>query len=92
LDKIAVADPPYHVLIDTGALITGMTNFEVAHYLLTHGLPAMEGVVFLDDNDRKMILVRDGLRAVPLTQCGIDVAKRFAFYDQVHTTGMGIPT
>lgn len=38
LDHIATADPPYHALIDTGALITGMSNFEVAQYLLAHGL------------------------------------------------------
>lgn len=38
LERIATADPPYHALIDTGALITGMSNFEVAQYLLAHGL------------------------------------------------------
>ena len=31
------------------ALITGMTNWQVARYLLTHGLSGMEGVVFLDE-------------------------------------------
>jgi hypothetical protein len=67
-----------------------MSNFEVAHYLLSRGLPQMEGVVFLDEADRKMVLTRDGMRVVSLNQCGIDVSKRFAFYDQVHTTGMGI--
>mgnify|MGYP001384993886 CR=1 FL=1 len=76
LNSIATADPPYHALIDTGALITGMSNFEVrvtsfcwqgvslnrmpqvARYLLEHGLSSMQGVVFLDELDRKMILVR----------------------------------
>ena len=29
LDMIAAADPPYHALIDTGALITGMSNYQV---------------------------------------------------------------
>lgn len=33
LNKIANADPPYHALIDTGALITGMTNFQVTRKL-----------------------------------------------------------
>jgi hypothetical protein len=27
-------NPPFHALIDTGALITGMSNVQVAHYLL----------------------------------------------------------
>lgn len=92
MDTIALANPPYHALIDSGALITGMSNYEVAHYLLTKGLANFEGVVFLDEADRKVVLTRDGMRVVPLNQCGIDVTKRFAFYDQVHTTGMGILT
>jgi hypothetical protein len=29
LNMIATADPPYHALIDTGALITGMSNYQV---------------------------------------------------------------
>jgi len=90
LNMIAQANPPYHVLIDTGALITGMTNYEVAAYLLDHGLPSIEGVVFLDEFDRKMILVRATRRVMKLARCGISDKRRFAFYDQVHTTGMDI--
>jgi len=83
LNTIAQANPPYHALIDTGALITGMNNYEVAAYLLDHGLPSFEGVVFLDEFDRKMILVRATRRVMKLAQCGISDKKRFAFYDQV---------
>ena len=43
-----------------------MSNYEVAHYLLTHGLPDKEGVVFLDELDRKMILVRATMSVLPL--------------------------
>ena len=86
---IASGNPSFSALIDTGALITGMSNLEVAQYLLTHGLPDKEGVVFLDELDRKMILVRATMSVLPLSQCGIPDTKRFAFYDQVHTTGMG---
>ena len=35
-----------------------MTNEEVARFLLDNGLPSMEGVVFLDRNDKQMILLR----------------------------------
>ena len=45
-------EPAYNVLIDTGALVTGMTNLEVAQYLLLHGLPHMQGVVYLDSKVR----------------------------------------
>ena len=90
LNEVARADPAFHALIDTGALITGVSNLEVARYLLDHGLEWCEGVVFLDELDRKMILVRATGRVLKLAQCGISREKRFAFYDQVHTTGMDV--
>ena len=52
----------FHALIDTGALVTGLSNLAVAQYLLRHGLNGIEGVVFLDEEDRKMICVRKGYR------------------------------
>ena len=92
LDDIATANPPFHVLLDCGALVTGMSNYDVARYLLTHGLPASEfdGVVFLDHKDRKMILMRSGMTVVRLNQSGCPPHRRFSFYDQIHTTGMDI--
>ena len=38
LDRVAAADPPYHALIDAGALVTGLDNLGVARYLLRRGL------------------------------------------------------
>ena len=89
LDNIAKSNR-YHALIDTGALITGLSNIEVAEYLLKNGLTNMEGVVFLDEQDRQMVLVRSTMRVMTLQQCGISISKRFTFYDQIHTTGMDI--
>ena len=89
LDKIA-ASAEYTCLIDIGALITGMNNEQVARYLIEHGLPHMDGCIFLDELDRKMILVRDGMRVIKNEQSGIPMNKRFSFYDQIHTTGMDI--
>jgi hypothetical protein len=87
LEDIACSNPPFHCLIDTGALITGMSNYEVAKYLLTHGLPTQyDGVVFLDHKDRQMILLRHGMNVVRLNQSGIPTHRRFSFYDQIHTT------
>ncbi|CAM9352584.1 unnamed protein product, partial [Phaeothamnion confervicola] len=93
LDVVAVADdPPYHALIDGGALVTGMNNLEVARHLLRRGLLGMDGAVYLDEMDRKMIVTRSGgMRPTPLAQCHVPPDKRFTFYDQVHTTGMDIP-
>ena len=53
LREIASSERNPTALIDTGALITGMDNEEVAHFLLKHLPPKMEGVVFLD---RQVIL------------------------------------
>ena len=91
LNDIATANPPFHALLDCGALITGMSNLDVAKYLLQNGLPSeFDGVVFLDHKDRKMILMRHGLNIVRLNQSGIPPHRRFSFYDQIHTTGMDI--
>jgi Protein of unknown function (DUF3638)/Protein of unknown function (DUF3645) len=91
LDDIIKSEPPFYALIDTGALVTGMTNYEVAKYIINNGLNShFEGVVFLDHSDRKMILMRHGMNVVRLNQAGIPPDKRFSFYDQVHTTGMDI--
>lgn len=62
LDFIAKANPPFHALIDTGALVTGMSNKAVAEFLLKAGLVGMKGVVFLDELDRQMVLLRKGLK------------------------------
>jgi hypothetical protein len=92
LMQIAKKDnPPYHALIDTGALITGMDNLAVARFLLENGLPKMKGVIFLDPFDRKRVLVRATMRVMTIEQCGISKAERFSFFDQIHTTGMDIP-
>ena len=91
LRRVANTEPRFNALIDTGALITGLSNKQVAKYMLANGLGRWcEGVVFLDENDEKMILVKATGRVLKLSQCGIAVDKRFAFYDQIHTTGMDI--
>jgi len=90
LSQVAATEPPFHALIDTGALVTGLDSAEVAELLLQE-LPAwFEGVVFLDKGDRQMVLMRSSGRSCPLQQCGLPLDRRFTFYDQIHTTGMDI--
>ena len=67
LDMVARSAEQYHVLIDSGALVTGMSNLEVATYLLQRGLPHIDGVIFLDEADKKVILLRDTMKVVALT-------------------------
>ena len=80
----------YNALIDTGALITGYSNQQVARLLLKFGLEGMDACVFIDSDDRRMVVDRLGGPPVPLARSGIKLEKRFTFYDQVHTTGMDI--
>lgn len=82
LERVATWSPGLHALIDTGALVTGYTNLEVAQLLLASGLPHIRGVVYLDDDGNKMILLREGGRVMRLEQCELDASKRFSFYDQ----------
>ncbi len=91
LERIATAENPrFNALIDTGALITGYSNQEVAKQLLDRGLSWCDGVIFLDDDDKQQVFVRATGRVVSADQCGVSLEKRFAFYDQIHTTGMDI--
>eukprot|EP00939_MAST-03C_sp_MAST-3C-sp1_P001539 g1539.t1 len=91
LDRIArCKSPRFHALIDTGALITGISNEGVARYLLQSGLKGMDACVFLDSLDRKMVVDRSARKPVPLNRCGVSISRRFTFYDQIHTTGMDI--
>ena len=81
----------FHALIDTGAMITGFSNEQVARFMLKSGIPWARAAVFLDPQDRKMAVLRTGGPAMPLDQLGMAPAERFTFFDQVHTTGMDIP-
>ncbi|BAM40713.1 uncharacterized protein TOT_020000967 [Theileria orientalis strain Shintoku] len=90
INMVATCPQKPLALIDTGALITNYTNYEVAKLLLVRGLSHVEGVVFLDDEDRQMILLRNKWTVTLLAHCGIPLQKRFSFYDQIHSTGQDI--
>merc|ERR1712187_697950 len=80
-----------HALIDTGAMITGYTNLGVAQELFKCGMGDWcEGIVYLDDDGKQMILMRDTGRSMRIAQAGVPLERRFAFYDQYHCTGMDI--
>lgn len=86
-----VASQKLEALIDAGALITGLSNEQVARLLLQKGLDHMDGCIFLDHRDRKMIVDRTSSKAVPLYRSGIPISKRFTFYDQVSPTLLLFP-
>ncbi len=84
---VCTRQPRPHALIDTGALITGMANEEVARFLLDHGLDC-DGVVYFDQG--KQILVRETGKSISMSQNGIPKERYFTFYDQVNTTGQDV--
>eukprot|EP01124_Arcella_intermedia_P031565 TRINITY_DN7153_c0_g1_i1.p1 TRINITY_DN7153_c0_g1~~TRINITY_DN7153_c0_g1_i1.p1 ORF type:complete len:1682 (+),score=401.80 TRINITY_DN7153_c0_g1_i1:436-5046(+) len=90
LNHIATANPSYNALIDSGALITGLSNEQVARALLEKGLKDKEACVFINSDDVKMVVDRSGGPPIPLSRAGVSVDHVFTFYDQVHTTGMDI--
>jgi hypothetical protein len=90
LRMIATATPAMHCLIDVGAMIMGPTNQQAVEYMLKVGLKDMDAAVFLDQQDRRMVVFRGGGPPVPLSTVGLPWNRRFTFYDQVHTTGMDI--
>ena len=90
LEQVAAQRPAVTALIDAGALITGYTNHEVAARLLPLLGAEFDGVVYLDEGDHKVILLREG-GTMGLERCGLPKERRFSFFDQVHTTGMDIP-
>ncbi|KAK9171353.1 EF-hand calcium-binding domain-containing protein [Cryptosporidium meleagridis] len=86
----ACRDKEVHALIDSGAFVTGLSNVQVAEFLLRNGLKDIDAVVFIDDRDKQMIMLRDGFRIIEISQCGVSLERRFAFYDHVHSIGQDI--
>jgi hypothetical protein len=80
LDMIAkqspLLDAPVHALIDTGALITGMSNRQVAEYLLAQGLP-LDGVIYFDEDNVQMIMEKQKQSACRVEDSSIPVSARF---------------
>lgn len=102
LDSITQeSNPPFSALIDCGALVTGMSNVEVATYLVNRAKEGersgerkdfrdlCKGSVYLDEDGGKKVVLAEAVLAKPisLSQCNLDVNQRFTFYDQVCALG-----
>eukprot|EP01038_Epipyxis_sp_PR26KG_P004325 gene4325-6126_t len=83
----------FHALVDTGALITGLTNREIAHELIKRLPNKFQAVIYIDNSGTKRVLLRGedlSASAKLLSDVRIPENQRFTFYDQVHTTGIDI--
>ena len=79
---VMVAQSNFDALIDTGALITGMSNEETARFLLRSGLRRKEGCVFIDETGKHKCVMRSTGRVVDLADCGLDPVSYSVFFDQ----------
>ena len=86
-------EPQFRALIDSGALITGMTNAQVARALadaFEAQRLAVRAVVYFDTfngaDDVKLAMFPGGAVS-ELGQAHLEPKDVFAYYDQIHTTG-----
>ena len=79
-------------LIDTGALLCGLENEEVAKLLMDSPLKSVkDGCIFLArGTDLPMILLKGATQPVPLEDANIRPERRFCYFDQPHTTGIDL--
>jgi len=94
IKKIFASNPSFTMLIDIGALLTGIDNLTVAQALLEHCSqynPHIRGVVFFDKDDRMMVLLKDQPHPIPYEQCGLGLHERLTYCDQRHSFGADIP-
>ena len=89
-----IAESDFLAFIDCGALVTGFDNEQAARFLLKNGLtkrnPPLKGCVFLDSNDKKMVVMAKGGKPIPYESCGLAWNERFTYYDAVHIVGIDI--
>lgn len=77
-------------LIDEGGIFSQYRNQEVAeaivNWLVEKNIPAVEGVIYYDDNDNIVIMDKNKL-STALSHTTIPLEKRIAYWDKKHTTG-----
>ncbi|KAH3760540.1 DUF3638 family protein [Pelomyxa schiedti] len=79
--------PNCFILCDSGALITGMDNSQVAEHLL-RGLPdPFRGVVYVDECTGSLMVLHRNLAKLPLASCHLSKSELFSYLDDVHTRG-----
>ncbi|CAF2921607.1 unnamed protein product [Rotaria sp. Silwood2] len=76
-----------YILIDAGAIITEISNFDVCKYLIKKIDKRFDGIVYFSDKNNKIIVILRNEEYFPLSTCHIDNKKLFVYLDEVHTRG-----
>ena len=77
--------PQVSVLIDCGALLTGMSNRQVAQAVLDL-CSRFRAAIYFDDDNQVLVLDRDG-KETPLAKSPLQPAHGFTYLDDKHTRG-----
>lgn len=87
--EAVLAIPDVVCLLDTGALIKGISNKEAAESIqgLINKSSPLKGTVYFNE-DNSIVVHLDGCEPVALDT--VAISERFSYYDQVHTTGVDI--
>jgi hypothetical protein len=91
VQSLFASQHPVHALIDSGALLAGYTNSEVANLLLGFLPDDLLGVVFFNNNSQSqtkewVLLERSG-RCLPKEQSPINEKDAFALFDEPRCRG-----
>ncbi len=79
-----------HALIDAGAMTAGMSNYQVAKFLLTRIAKKFKGVIFFDDESGRTLVLthhKKVTQTMSLSTCHLDKQELFVFFDDAHTRG-----
>lgn len=91
LSLVSEQSPPINILIDVGAQVLEMTNFQVAKEWLKHVTTAKVAVYFAD-NDEAMVLDRNGITCpLRISAFRARLENCLVYLDEVHTRGIDLP-
>lgn len=76
-----------YIFIDSGAMITEMSNLDVSKYLIKNIDKRFDGIVYFSDKTNKIMVILKNEESLPLSACHIDNKKLFVYLDEVHTRG-----
>lgn len=87
LNASRMQNQEFRMLIDTGALLKGLSNLEVAQQCLEKLDPAIQGILFFDSQDEMVILERGTNQPVPFHQSQLQPSQLFTYCDHKHIFG-----
>ena len=76
-----------YLLIDSGAMITEMSNLHTAKILMDKLATSFKGVGYFCDETNIMKVLLCNAEIIPLSACPLDKSELFIYLDEVHTRG-----